>query len=119
MTRKTTQILNNDHRITDELTRKPCRFDKVGMITCDDLPDNTQAAITELPQYTREELFGTKYAGIADDFVAAEVPQWFLPICDECHKKWYVCPICGEEFEYRAKKENDACDDCKAESWGE
>jgi len=69
----------------------------------------------EHPDYYRDDPPPCWICGDDSDQVDDEE----LPICEECHKKWYVCPICGEKFEYRAKKENDACDDCKAESWGE
>jgi predicted Zn-ribbon and HTH transcriptional regulator len=41
------------------------------------------------------------------------------PICDECIAEYYTCDVCGAEFEPKILKKNDACDECKAESWGE
>jgi hypothetical protein len=40
------------------------------------------------------------------------------PICDECIAEYYTCAICGCKLETKSEKKNNACDECKAESWG-
>jgi len=37
------------------------------------------------------------------------------PICEECIKTWYTCPECGDEFDHKAEKKDEPCDDCKEE----
>jgi hypothetical protein len=38
------------------------------------------------------------------------------PICDECIKEWYTCPVCEEEFDYKSETDNQPCDDiCKSQ----
>ena len=40
-------------------------------------------------------------------------------LCPDCIKEWYTCDICGDDLPTKSDKKNDACDECKAESWGE
>ncbi len=37
------------------------------------------------------------------------------PICNECIKEWYTCPVCGEEFDHKGEASYELCDDCKDE----